>query len=348
MAINNILSLISKKRWQEEGFIVQDPCGGYWLGQGPFSYSPRPDFQSLYHPDFFMRKKNPWIKADLVQKLNQKQLSSFLLASNHREFFSKIKNPSFIQYQEVFFQVQQAIRKKQFQKVVPVFYESFNLKPDLNLLLSNLFKNTKHFSNGFLYGVWNKNKGVLGFTPEILFSLQKTNFFTMALAGTFFHPGPSLLKNKKELKEHNFVLQGIQDSLKSFVKWKKGNTLEMIFPPLKHLRTDLRGRLNQLVDFEQICQSLHPTPALGGYPKKPAFDWLKNHNLQSDRMFFSAPFGFFHSAREFFCLVALRALEWNHEEGRIYSGAGLIQESVLQKEWEELFLKRQQVKQFFQ
>lgn len=424
---------LNKKKWQKEGFILQDPQGGYWVGQGPFSYSALAAPQTLYHPDFFLQKQSPWIKASLTSRLDPEGLAVFLSEGNppiqdsellksraqkadfvknskrisipilkhssqfkgpnahrssgwdpskstfssgtHRssgwnplkitvrldrlrdrdtaksfqnQFFKNSKAPSFIQYQKIFFQARQAIHRGEFQKVVPTVFESFNFQSDLILCLKKLFTNTRWLSNGFLYGFWNKERGILGWTPEILFSVQRNKFWTIALAGTSPHPGPSLLKDKKELREHNFVVKGLQESLEGLVEWEKKLLSEMSVLSIKHLRTDLSGQLINNPDFEQLCHKLHPTPALGGYPREPAFDWLKNHSSQKGRVFFGAPFGFFHSTQKAFCLTAIRALEWSGREGRIFSGAGLIRESVLQKEWQELFLKRQQVKNFFQ
>ena len=261
-------------------------------------------------------------------------------------FFENSEKPSFIQYQEVFFQAQQAIQRGLFQKVVPAFSENLDLKPDILFFLKNLFQKTYQMPHGFLYGVWNKKSGILGFTPEILFSLEGNKFSTMALAGTGLYSGPSLLKDQKELKEHDFVIKSLKESLKAVVHWDKEVTREIPFPPLKHLHTELTGYLTQKINFESFCKKLHPTAALGGYPKKQAFEWLKNQISQTSRNFFGAPFGFFHSDKEAFCLVALRGLEWNEKRSMIFSGGGLLKESLLQKEWRELFLKREQVKTF--
>ena len=365
----------NKKKWMEEGFILQTSRKDYLLGQGPFAYHSKPCPQSLYHPDFFLTRKKPWIKASVIESFNKKELSDFLFDSKRdgfplipndqsqkikERFFEKTSaldnvnlsgrdfmKPSFIHYQELFCQARQAIQKGVFQKLVPALAESFTLDRNLVLWIQKLFKNTQKFSHGFLYGFWEKDRGLLGFTPEILFTLQGTHFSTMALAGTSPYPGPSLLKDLKERKEHNLVVQNLQESLEGLIKWKKQKTFEIKFPPLKHLYTKFEGELRKTFDFEKICQGLHPTSALGGYPQRSAFQWLRQQPLQKDRVFFGAPFGHFDSPEKAFCLVALRALEWKGNQVQIFSGGGLIKESLLQKEWQELLLKRQQVKTFF-
>ena len=350
------LKLIDKQRWLEEGFVIQSPKGEYILGQGAFSYGDKAHPNSLYRPDFFFKNRKAWIYPSSICRLSKKQFTEFLFPekkgfNTHSQknlyLFENSKKPSFSLYQECFAQVQQAIHQGLFQKAVPAFCETFFNTAPVLILLQRLFKNTFHFKQGFLYGYWSHREGFLGFTPEFLFSINGSHFSTMALAGTAQWDSSSLFKDNKELKEHEFVVKSIEEKLNHFIHWEQKKKSEMLFPPLKHLRTDLTGRWLSHFDFEKVCQTLHPTPAVGGYPQKPAWRWLEKQRSQKQRAYFSAPFAFFESETCSFCLVALRALEWNHKESRIFSGGGWIKESCFQKEWHELYLKRQQVKSFF-
>ncbi|MCZ0932144.1 MAG: chorismate-binding protein [Oligoflexia bacterium] len=350
------LNCIDKQKWLEEGFIIQNLKGEYILGQGAFSYGDRACPYSLYHPDFFFKNKKAWIYPSSICRFDKKHFFDFLFSRektfkkrSQKSFclFESSQKPSFLLYQECFVQAQQAILQGLFQKVAPAFCETFfNTAPVLNLL-KNLFKNTFHFKQGFLYGFWNRQSGFLGFTPEFLFSMNGNHFSTMALAGTAEQNSPSLFTGRKELKEHEFVVKGLEKKLTDLTRWKQKKQSEMLFPPLKHLRTDLSGQWLSSFDFERVCQILHPTPAVGGYPKEESWLWLKEQRSQKTRSYFASPFAFFESNARSFCLVALRALEWDHKESRIFSGGGWIKESDLQKEWLELYLKRQQVKSFF-
>ena len=354
--LNRIQNPIDKKEWLKEGFIIQTPKGEYILGQGAFSYGHKVRPYSLYRPDFFFRNKKNWIYPASIHRLNKECFFDFLFPKEKLFkkqdqksvcLFEKSQKPSFPLYQECFIQAQQAIHQGLFQKVAPAFCETFFGEISILNLLRNLFKNIFHLKHGFLYGFWNKQSGLLGFTPEFLFSINENHFSTMALAGTAEKNDPSLFTNLKELKEHEFVVKGLENRLANLVQWKQKKQSEMLFLPLKHLRTDLSGQWLSNFDFEKVCQTLHPTPAVGGYPKEESWRWLKKQRSQKNRSDFSAPFAFFESNKCSFCLVALRALEWNHKESRIFSGGGWIKESDLQKEWLELYLKRQQVKRFF-
>ena len=404
----------NKTSWLREGFVIQSPQKQFILGLGPFTKSAKARPNSLYHPDFFLDTKKPWLCPSQTIAADQKTFSEFLLGQEEawpkarlknnlssqalaqgglapsgafckmgfkpsglggflsqdkarfgdkvllksfqqagsgqraiESFFRPSKKPSFIQYQSLFAQAQQAFRQGHLQKVVPCLREELGLRPPLLWLLQRLFKSACDRPNGFFYGAWGQKAGILGLSPELLLSIKGREFEAHALAGTGLCPGPSLLKNAKELKEHDFVVKGLQTALAGQVEGLRLLRDEIPFFPLKHLRTRLLGRLTKNRDFIALCQALHPTPALSGWPHIAALKWLKNSPSQRDRGFFGAPFGFFRSQREAFCVIAIRALEWSAQSSWIRSGGGLIAQSLLQKEWRELALKREQVKRFF-
>lgn len=300
-----------------------------------------PAQEPVFQRRLSFQKKLESLSAGRLKKTQTKEKSYF------KEFFSHSQKPNFTSYQQCFLQAKGLIKQKKLEKIVPVFPEVFYKPLSVLKFLQKLFKKTS-FLEGYLYGFWNQDSGMLGFTPELLFYLQADSFWTMALAGTAPQNSLSLLKDPKQVKEHDFVVKGLKKSLKGFINWKSVERREMLFPPLKHLRTDLKGVFNRTdVPFESLCQLLHPSPAVGGFPKKTAQEWLEWHSSQKNRLFYAAPFGLLKSQKEAFCLIALRNLQWNQKESFIFSGAGWIAESSLQEEWRELGLKREQVKSFF-
>ena len=231
---------------------------------------------------------------------------------------------------------------------MPVFFERIKTPVTTPFLLKNLF-HSKSFQKkeGFLYGFWSSSSGIIGFTPEFLFS--KTNLYLkiMALAGTSPHPGPDLSRDPKELKEHRLVVKSLRETLKGVFIEKSSSFKEKSFGKLKHLCTLLEGDLQKEIGFEGLCRELHPTPALSGYPKEKAFEFLKQNSYQKKRGFFASPFGFFDGKDKGFCVIAIRCVQWSSLDTFIGSGCGLVEKSLLQKEWRELFLKRDFVKKIF-
>ena len=359
---------LNLQAWLKEGLILQTDKG-IFLGEGPFISSDRPGW-GFFHSDFFLEKKQAWIfpqkvfftttRAFIENRLDNAVIKSAARASMKRSASPAIQGehslpsqkmkepPSFTEFHTVFAQLQQKFKQNTLKKGVLVLFERMKGKVCVLTLLKILFQKTAPISHeGFLYGVWNAKGGMLGFTPETLFSFSGRNISLMALAGTAPWPGPSLLHDPKEMREHQWVIQSLKEALGNKVTWNTFHTKEKKFGDLKHLCTNIKGILKPPVNFTLLCRTLHPTAALGGFPKQAALHWLKTNPPQKNRGHFGAPFGFFNGKDRGFCLVALRGVEWDSEGLRLGSGCGLVENSVLQKEWRELTLKRNQIKQFY-
>ncbi|MCY4512207.1 MAG: chorismate-binding protein [Bdellovibrionales bacterium] len=356
---------IDFQSWLKEGLILQTNTQ-ILLGEGPLLTSNRPG-QGFFHPDFFFEKKKPWIFPKKTFSTTRTLIEQWLddaitkhpsiakkpiFHQTHREDFHQpqkiTEQPSFTEFHTVFAQLQQKINQGILKKGVPVFFENRNEKIPFPYLLQALLKKTATINReGFLYGIWNSKKGLLGFSPEMLFSFSEKELSLMALAGTGPWLGPSLLHDPKEMQEHQWVIQSIKESLKDLAIWNDSPTQEKKFGSLKHLHTKIKGTLKQPADFTFLCKKLHPTAALGGFPKQAALHWLKETPHQKNRGYFGAPFGYFDGKTNGFCLIALRGIEWNPQGLQIGAGCGLVKNSILQKEWRELTLKRNQIKQFF-
>ena len=357
---------INAQAWLREGLILQTDSH-ILLGEGPMTFSDKPG-KGFFHPDFFLEKDKPWIFPKKIFSTTRSSLDAWMSdtitenelnpitgkTESHKinaesiNQLNRTEQPSFTEFHIVFAQLQQKIKQGILKKGVPVFFESWNRKNSLPDLLQTLVHKTSTISHeGFLYGFWNAKGGLLGFTPEMLFSFSGKNISLMALAGTSKWPGPSLFHDSKERQEHQFVIQGLKDTLKSSLIWNTSQTKERKFGSLKHLCTKMKGTLKAPPDFTHLCRTLHPTAALSGLPKQAALKWLKENPNQKKRGYFGAPFGFFDGKDGGFCLVALRGVEWDSRGLRLGSGCGVVKTSILQKEWQELALKRNQIKHFF-
>jgi isochorismate synthase EntC len=302
-------------------------------------FSPS-DFQNLSPSDFFLFEHNEQIaRAELMQnigqgeqpKLNWKPADSTLFA----EHFSS---------------VQKSIAVGEVQKVVPYVFERSNLELKAGHIRYFLHRLLSSQTHGHIFGHWDlaAGKAVLGLTPEILFRTSSDELFqTMALAGTAASDGHSLLQDSKEIAEHQLVIAGLEDSLAEFgSRLNKGDTFEWQVGALKHLRTDLEMKLKQTNSLS-LLQALHPTPALGGYPKSRSLELLGRFQLDLPRGSFGAPFGLERSFAESLFVVQIRCLIFNNSEVLLGSGCGVVKDSELSKEWAELERKRQSVKKVF-
>ena len=90
----------------------------------------------------------------------------------------------------------------------------------------------------------------------------------------------AFLNDEKNLNEHRFVVESILHDIKPYVEHIEFNKEPQILTNdhLYHLYTKIKG---QLIDESYIglLDSLHPTPALGGFPKKEAIEYIEQNEF---------------------------------------------------------------------
>jgi isochorismate synthase EntC len=243
-------------------------------------------------------------------------------------------------------QILKEFSKGNLQKAVPYLFAHSQDHMTCSQLCRSL-TNCLHFlkeSSGYIYGHWNAQKGVLGLTPELLFSHSKKKPFivnTMALAGTCAIGEEAIFtEDEKDHKEHQFVIQGIQQSLKKIGKVTLGEKQVIRLPTLFHLMTPIDIHLTHDFHFDTMVHALHPTPALGAFPPNRQWEWLKKYQIHIPRLHYGAPIGYIDCTREYSqCVVGIRNIQWNTTGMHIGAGCGVIQESLFEKEWKEIQLK---------
>lgn len=208
--------------------------------------------------------------------------------------------------------------------------------------------------NGSLYGHWNEDSGVIGVSPEPLFNKVSDNKFqTIALAGTISTSvaqyEQSIFADPKERKEHQFVIEDISHKLKTISnKVSIGETTCFNFGPFAHLKTDIHFNVDNF-KVEEVITAMGPTAALGGYPSKMTFQYLKQlgyYNFEKDQRIFGGVMGV-DIGDDVFSLVMIRNLSWYGDEFIIDSGSGIVEGSNPVKERAEVNSKRQSIEDIY-
>jgi isochorismate synthase EntC len=237
------------------------------------------------------------------------------------------------------------ILRGEIEKAVPALFSSTAKAPALADRAHFIDRLLQTQSPLFVYGFWDEQQGILGASPELLFEKKAHWIETMALAGTRPKYAPErlpLLKDPKELKEHQLVIKDIQDRLSRFGKVRAENTEEVELPKLFHLRTKLVLESSR-TSADELVRLLHPTAALGVAPRNYGIQWMQNLPEQKQRHLFGGPILFELGPDEHLCLVAIRNLQWTKTESRIGVGCGLVRESEITREWNELLLKQDMI-----
>lgn len=231
------------------------------------------------------------------------------------------------------------ISEKKIQKLVPVTFAKYEIEQGVHPI-SNIKKLTA--LNGSLYGLWTKKSGFLGVSPEPIYTFDNGHGYTKALAGTYTSNDSGILNDPKELNEHHFVVEDIVEKLSPLVgNICYGEPKIINYGSISHLQTDISFE-SEFMEFDKTIKALSPTAALGGYPKENVYTYMKQLNyfeMEKEERVFGGVLGI--EADDYnFGLVAIRNLFWNNSEVTIHSGCGVVKESVISKELNEVRSKR--------
>lgn len=190
-----------------------------------------------------------------------------------------------------------------------------------------------------------RDKAFIGSTPERLYWRQSSQIQTEAIAGT--RPrgasyqednnfAKELLSSPKEIREHKLVLKGLQETLSTLCHQvniaEDPNLLRL--NQVQHLYSHCSGILNPEISDADIINQLHPTPAVGGYPRQKALELIASLETFS-RGFYASPIGWVAlDSAEF--LVSIRSGLIQRNKLILFAGAGIISDSQPEAEWEEL------------
>lgn len=310
---------------------------GHWVvgSEGPCWHESRPVGRpSFYAPDFFLEDAAPWLTFDRLERLTDAEWQRrYCGRTAVGPLFQEPDRLSFVRRTEA---ILRAIAAGQIAKAVPVVFAM----ADAAEVDWGALRPTPPSTGGLTpYGFVLPDEAMIGVTPEVLIRLRGLCVDTMAVAGTGERGGPSLLGNPKEVLEHQLVIGDIRAQLEPLGKVSVGTTEERVFPHLKHLFTPIHVDLKESTPIETLVARLHPTAALGGFPREAARRWLRAQPEASVRRRFGAPFGYVEGDSGFF-VVAIRGLQ--KHSGRLWlgSGCGIVSGSRPEAEWDELRLKR--------
>ncbi len=198
--------------------------------------------------------------------------------------------------------------------------------------LKNLTPDSYHFAFQF------KKVVFLGASPERLYRRYGRCIESEALAGTMAKSvDPKILQSsRKNRYEHALVVDAIQAAFKDFCtaySYAKSPRV-LTLPSGHHLMTKFQGQLKDGVNDEDILQSLHPTPALGGSPTRRALAVIRKLEGFS-RGWYGAPIGYVGiDGAEF--VVGIRSGLACGKKMSVFAGAGVVQGSKPQEEWDEV------------
>lgn len=190
-----------------------------------------------------------------------------------------------------------------------------------------------------------KGTAFIGATPERLYGRDGLAIRSEAVAGT--RPRGTtgdddtglreeLLGSEKDRAEQRYVRDSIEEDLRELcaaLTIEEGVS-EMKLASRRHLVSRFRGTLSEGATDAEILRKLHPTPAVGGYPKREAMEEIRAAE-PFDRGFYAGPVGWVsRDAAEF--AVGIRSGLVSGTRLSLFSGAGIVAGSTPEGEWAEI------------
>jgi len=179
----------------------------------------------------------------------------------------------------------------------------------------------------------------ISFTPEKLFSLYNNIIVVDSIAGTLkkteYNKGAELLNSIKDLEEHRFVSSFIKENLLSISSEVSELFKEELLslPTLFHIHSRYKAHIKEGIDITELIGLLHPTPAVGGFPKSSALKFIRE-NEKLNRGLYAGPIGKISKKHTEFA-VGIRSLLVNKNKIHFFGGAGIVDKSIARKEWIE-------------
>lgn len=248
-----------------------------------------------------------------------------------------------------------AIENDDLEKVVLSRSEKRDVTDNPIEIFKRLFNTYK---NAMVYCWYHPKVGLwLGATPELLFKVEGKQLTTISLAGTqAYHPNKSPNWTEKELQEQQIVTDFLANQIKPFTDKTNISEVETIKAGnLWHLKSRLISRIGSGTKLKSIIEALHPTPAVCGFPKQKAKDFILQ-NEGYNREFYTGFLGELNlkvtktrntnrknvennaynvvkTQSNFY--VNLRCMQISDNTATIYVGGGITKGSIAKKEWEE-------------
>jgi isochorismate synthase len=289
----------------------------------------------LLHPDVFLQGM-----AEIKNFSGHTERQSNVRQTANQSYRSTSKD----EYLQTCNQLISSIRRGEAKKVVLSRIKILRQKKDRQL--SEIFLSLKEkYPTAFCYLFYTPQSGIwMGASPEIFLSKNGNIIRTMALAGTRKSnpekPGEQPWPEKERREQQvvtDFIKSELEKSSPGSFRFSSPYTLQA--GSIEHICTDF------VIDTEksaktpwQLIDSLHPTPAVCGYPKAAALQII-NRTEKHNREYYTGFLGPVNLRNRTDLFVNLRCMKIDGGKIILFIGGGITAESDAESEWMETEMK---------
>ena len=188
---------------------------------------------------------------------------------------------------------------------------------------------------------------IIGSSPEILVRLRKNKITIRPIAGT--RPRglnakkdalykQELLNDKKELSEHLMLLDLGRNDVGKVSKIDSVKVTEKFkvekYSHVMHIVSNVEGKFNKKHSLLDTMLAGFPAGTVSGAPKIRAMEIIDELE-KSKRKMYAGAIGYFSANQNFDTCIALRTALIKNNKFYIQSGAGIVADSIPEKEYLE-------------
>ena len=188
---------------------------------------------------------------------------------------------------------------------------------------------------------------VIGASPEMLVRVEKRRVTTVPIAGTrprgVDHSedkrfAQELLVDKKERAEHTMLVDLARNDVGRVCKFGSVEVTEFMgierFSHVQHLVSTVQGTLMDHLDGCDALKSCFPAGTVSGAPKIRAMQIIGETEPDA-RGLYAGAVGYIGFDRNLEFAIAIRTVGVKNKKAYIQAGAGIVADSVPEKEWIE-------------
>ena len=299
------------------------------------------DEKIINYPAYYIKQlKNINFLKSLTSNFNNKKLLKKKI-KNKVHVKSNISKKTF---KKIVLKAKKYIKKGDiFQVVLSQRFETKLNKPPLEIYKKLRVKNPSPFMFFFNF----RDFQIIGSSPEILVRLRNNKVTIRPIAGT--RPRGSnakqdhfykkqLLNDKKELSEHLMLLDLGRNDIGKVSKIKSIKVTEKFviekYSHVMHIVSNVQGDFDKNKSILDTMLAGFPAGTVTGAPKIRAMEIIDELE-KSKRKMYAGSIGYFSANKNFDTCIALRTALIKNKKFYIQSGAGIVADSIPEKEYLE-------------
>jgi anthranilate synthase component 1 len=282
---------------------------------------------------YFYNRENRFAKYKISENLFGDFKATEVTPNMNQENFSRIVNKAkkYIHDGDIF----QVVLSRKF---------TFGVEGD-NLTLYKTLRNLN--PSPYMYHLKQGNKTIIGASPEMLVRITNDKVETFPIAGTREitdnemqnkQMADELLHDEKELAEHTMLVDLGRNDIGRVCKYGTVRPEELMqikrFSHVQHIVTHLAGNLAPEYDMFDAFKAVFPAGTVSGAPKVRAMEIIDELESES-RGPYAGAIGYFSFNGCCDFAIAIRSIFIDGNKGFVQSGAGIVSDSIAEKEFKE-------------